>query len=144
MGWDGIAQSDDLNVGTKKIFYLIHDLKGGIYYSEDSTSFYTFQKAAEYIKSHPDWVFEVGVHSDFRGSTNLNLNLSKHQASNSCFVFHKQFGIESERLIPKGYGENKPLIPEDEINKMQTEEEKEDAHRKNKRYEIIALKKYVP
>jgi outer membrane protein OmpA-like peptidoglycan-associated protein len=54
-------------------------------------------------------------------------------------------GIAGDRMVAKGYGENRPLISDKEIAALATEEEKEAAHQKNRRSEFKVLREdYVP
>jgi len=48
-------------------------------------------------------------------------------------------GIDANRLSYKGYGSSQTIISDIEIEKMQSDEEKEKAHQKNRRtvYKII-------
>ena len=53
--------------------------------------------------------------------------------------------IAGDRMVAKGYGENRPLISDKEIAAMASEEEKEAAHQKNRRSEFKVLREdYVP
>ena len=48
-------------------------------------------------------------------------------------------GIESDRLIARGYGESNLLISDEEINKLPTEEAREAAHQRNRRTEFKVI-----
>ena len=54
-------------------------------------------------------------------------------------------GIAGDRMVARGYGENRPLMTDKDIAAMATEEEKEAAHQKNRRSEFKVLREdYVP
>lgn len=93
---------------------------------------------------NPNIVIELAAHTDSRGSDKYNLNLSQKRAE-SCVNYLISKGIDPERLKPKGYGETKLLISDEEIAKLPTEEEKEAAHQKNRRTVFKVLRDdYVP
>lgn len=68
------------------------------------------RRTAERLGSHPEWlVVEIGSHSDSRGASQHNLDLTRHRAG---LIREKliALGIEGDRLIATGYGE---LCPRD-------------------------------
>ena len=76
---------------------------------------------------------EINSHTDTRGSDVYNLKLSQARAQ-SCVNYLISKGIKSERLLPTGYGETKPLVSDEEIAKMVPKSEEFDAaHQKNRR-----------
>ncbi|MCD6068479.1 MAG: OmpA/MotB domain protein [Bacteroidetes bacterium] len=75
---------------------------------------------------------EINAHTDTRGNDKYNMKLSDGRAK-SCVDYLVSKGIPKSRLIPVGYGETKPLISDEEIAKMATDEEKELAHQHNRR-----------
>ena len=80
----------------------------------------------------------MGGHTDSRGNSTDNLILSSERAK-SVFDFLISNGINVNRLSYKGYGSTQTIISDIEIEKMQSDEEKEKAHQKNRRtvYKII-------
>ena len=90
--------------------------------------------------NNPTWIIELQAHTDCRGSETYNLKLSQGRA-NSCVAYLKDKGISTERLVPVGYGENVPLIGLEceTIDKMNTKEEKEKAHQRNRRTQFKIL-----
>jgi peptidoglycan-associated lipoprotein len=96
------------------------------------------------LKENPKLKIELQAHTDARASDEYNQKLSQGRAE-TCVEYLEQKGIDSARMVPKGYGESKPRIPMEEIEKMQTEEEKEAAHQKNRRtvFKVIG-RNYVP
>ena len=73
-----------------------------------------------------------------------NKDLSQRRAQ-SCVDYLIEKGIETDRMESKGYGEELLLVTDEEIEKLETEEEREDAHQKNRRTEFRILRdNYVP
>jgi outer membrane protein OmpA-like peptidoglycan-associated protein/tetratricopeptide (TPR) repeat protein len=71
------------------------------------------------LVENPSFVIELSAHTDAIGSDAANLKLSQARAE-SCVAYLISKGIVKERLIPKGYGESKPKVPN------QTEDGKDD------------------
>lgn len=92
-------------------------------------------KLYELLVQNPKLKIELSAHTDSRGSDDYNLNLSQSRAQ-SCVDYLLSKGIGKERIVAKGYGEQQPFIKEEEINKMNSENEKEKAHQLNRRTEI--------
>ena len=64
-------------------------------------------KLAEHLKKYPDLKIELSSYTDSRGKKDYNLKLSeKRSASAKKYLVSK--GIQSDRIIAKGYGESKP------------------------------------
>ncbi len=71
------------------------------------------------LVENPSFVIELSAHTDAIGSDAANLKLSQARAE-ACVAYLISKGIVKDRLIPKGYGETKPKVPN------QTEEGKDD------------------
>lgn len=84
------------------------------------------------LLANPTIVIELSAHTDSRADNKYNQKLSQARAQ-SCVDYLISKGIPAARLVPKGYGETKLKIKDAEINKLKTTEEKEAAHRKNRR-----------
>jgi len=86
------------------------------------------------------WVIELQAHTDCRGSLDYNDKLSNGRA-NSCVEYLVSKGIDKRRLVPKGYGERVPreTLECETIEAMNTEEEKEAAHQRNRRTQFVIL-----
>lgn len=107
--------------------------------SKDSLD-YLYQTLIE----NPNLVIELMAHTDTRGSASYNLTLSQKRAQ-SCVDYLIEKGIAPERLQAKGYGLSSPIISDSEIKAMETEDEKEAAHQKNRRTTFRVLRDdYVP
>jgi len=91
--------------GSNSIYYLLH-----IYYDfdqsyirddaeEDLNKLYTL------MQNNPDYVVEIGSHTDSRGSDNYNDRLSSRRAK-SVVKWLGAKGIAKNRLVAKGFGED--------------------------------------
>ncbi len=70
----------------------------------------TLVKIATILKEHSNVTIEIGGHTDNVGSANYNLKLSQKRVDNVKSVLIKQ-GIEQNRITSIGYGETRPLVP---------------------------------
>lgn len=70
------------------------------------------EKVVRFLTENPALRIEIGGHTDNIGTAAYNLQLSQKraQAVTAYLVAH---GIESARLTQKGYGAEKPLVPND-------------------------------
>ncbi len=77
------------------------------------------EKVVSFLRANPTVQIEIGGHTDNLGSESYNQILSKNRAL-SVAAFLTQAGIESARVVPKGYGSQKPRQPNDtEENRQQ-------------------------
>lgn len=60
------------------------------------------------LKEAPEFIIEIGSHTDSIGETKYNLELSQDRADNVVKYLESK-GINGKRLIPKGYGAQKPI-----------------------------------
>lgn len=95
---------------------------------------------ADFLKTHPNIKLELGVHTDSRGSSTANVKLSEHRGGSVKFELVQRFGIESERVTIKGYGESDLIISDNEIEQVNTRGEKEKLHQINRRIELKIIK----
>jgi len=65
------------------------------------------------LQDSPNMKIEIGSHTDDMGSKEYNYNLSQRRAQ-SVVNWLIAKGISSSRLIPKGYGEDEPLVSNDD------------------------------
>ena len=62
------------------------------------------------LKEAPEFIIEIGSHTDSIGDAEYNLKLSQERADNVVkYLISK--GIPTDRLIAKGYGALKPIAP---------------------------------
>jgi peptidoglycan-associated lipoprotein len=96
------------------------------------------------LVDNPTIVIELSAHTDSRGGEDYNKDLSQKRAQ-SCVDYLIEKGIHSERLTPLGYGESLPIFSDGDIAKLQTKEEQEAAHQKNRRTVFKVLRdNFVP
>jgi outer membrane protein OmpA-like peptidoglycan-associated protein len=67
------------------------------------------------------------------------MKLSNDRAK-SVYNYVVQKGVDASRMTYKGYGETKPVISDEEISKLGSEKEKEEAHQSNRRTEYRIIK----
>lgn len=109
----------------------------GIEYDFDKATLRPFSKLildtlSDMLKLNDNLVVELSSHTDSRGNDDYNFRLSDERAK-SCVQYLITKGIAKDRLQPKGYGETKLIVTDEEINTMSSEEEKEAGHQKNRR-----------
>lgn len=86
------------------------------------------QHVVTLLEDNPDLMLEVQGHTDDQGSDDYNLKLSQRRAE-TVVAYLGLFGIDTSRLVPKGYGESKPVIPNTT----------EEGRAKNRRVELVRL-----
>jgi outer membrane protein OmpA-like peptidoglycan-associated protein len=84
------------------------------------------QHVVTLLKDNPDLMLEVQGHTDDQGSEGYNLTLSKRRAE-TVVTYLGLFDIDSSRLVPIGYGESKPVMPNTT----------EEGRSKNRRVELV-------
>lgn len=117
-------------------------------------SYPSLDDLAALLIDNPYTVIELSSHTDRIGSQSFNLQLSKRRAESVCdYLISK--GIESERLVPVGYGKEKPKAVDvniakstgwevgqelnEEFIEQLTEEQKKYADQINRRTEFKVL-----
>jgi outer membrane protein OmpA-like peptidoglycan-associated protein/tetratricopeptide (TPR) repeat protein len=71
------------------------------------------QKLLDMMRNNPTMKVELGGHTDAKGSNEYNISLSQRRA-NAVVDWLVKNGIDRNRLVPKGYGEEKPLVSNDD------------------------------
>jgi len=115
------------------------------------------------LNNNPNIVIELGSHTDFRSDDKYNIDLSQKRAQ-SVVNYLIEKGIESDRLVAKGYGETTPkkvdekmaerysgfleegnVLTEKFIKSLVTVEEQEVGNQANRRTEFRVIREdYVP
>jgi OOP family OmpA-OmpF porin len=62
------------------------------------------------LKEAPEFIIEIGAHTDSIGDTGYNRQLSQQRADNVVSYLISK-GISAEKLVAKGYGEESPVAP---------------------------------
>lgn len=101
-------------------------------------SFVELDKLYNFLEENESIRIEIAGHTDTRGDAQSNQVLSQNRAK-SVYDYLIEKGIPRQRLRFRGYGQNEPLISDEEIAQMETEEDKERAHQQNRRTEYTIL-----
>jgi len=83
------------------------------------------------LREAPEFIIEIGAHTDSIGDTEYNLTLSQERASN-VVQYLVQKGIPVQRLVAKGYGASRPVVSNFNADGSDNEEGRE----KNRRTEF--------
>lgn len=75
-----------------------------------SESFPELDRVIHLMKDNPNIVIEIAAHSDNVGSKWYNQNLSEKRAQ-SVVGYLLDFEVPKERIVAKGYGMSKPMVP---------------------------------
>ena len=75
-----------------------------------SSSYEELNRLVDLLKLNTQFKVELSAHTDDKGADAYNLKLSERRA-NAVVNYLKLKGIPSNRLIAKGYGKTKPLVP---------------------------------
>jgi len=94
---------------------------------------------ADFINSHKNIVFEIGVHSDSRGERLKNSELTVNRAKSIRHALIERYFVNPNQVTSKGYGMTKLLISDLTIKTARTNQEKEALHQKNRRTELKVI-----
>jgi len=88
----------------------------GVYFDTDRTevkpdSKATMDEVANLLKIDRSLKLEISGHTDNAGSRDHNLALSQGRAQAVVQGLVSQYGIDPSRLVAKGYGDTKPVVP---------------------------------
>lgn len=110
-------------------------------WSIKNESYAHLDRIADFLISHDSLVIEIGVHTDSRESDWSSRRLDVKRAE-SIQEYLNNKGVELDRLTAQGYGKTVLIISDIEIEKMQTAQEREEAHAVNRRteFKIIEVK----
>ena len=113
-------------------------IEEGVVNSADSLNY-----LVDLLTRNENLVIQLEAHTDSRGSSESNLELSQRRAE-TCVNFLEDKGVASDRLVAVGHGEEVLKITDAEINALPAEE-REAAHGQNRRtvFKIVRFD-YVP
>lgn len=77
-------------------------------YALKSKSTAELNKIVQFMKANPTLTIEISGHTDNTGSRDYNLQLSQRRAD-AVYQYLVAKGIDKRRLLPKGYGPDKPV-----------------------------------
>ena len=86
------------------------------------------QDVVTLMKDQSGLRIEVQGHTDDQGENDYNLDLSQRRAE-TVVAYLGLFGVDRGRLVPKGYGESKPV----------TANTSEEGRAKNRRVELVKM-----
>lgn len=118
---------EDYKAGEIVLFNIEYEI--GDYHITDINSLQMIYEISQWMKDHPENNILVKGHTDSQGGKDFNLKLSKKRA-NEVKNLLVQSGIEANRIETEGYGDTKPLFPNDSPENM----------RKNRRTEIEIIR----
>ena len=134
------ADDDQLSPFTRDLYLPVIEVGvtviiKNIYFDFDKTtlkkeSFTELNKVVDLLKQNPSVEIELAGHTDSKGSDDYNINLSQGRSQSVVDYIISQ-GIDSYRLIAKGYGEGRPIDTNDN----------EAGRANNRRVEFTILKK---
>lgn len=78
-------------------------------------SFAELDNVVEILRRQPTWSAELAGHTDYLGSEEYNLELSRNRA-NSVRAYLVSKGIAPERLTAQGFGKSRPLVDQRDDN----------------------------
>jgi outer membrane protein OmpA-like peptidoglycan-associated protein len=97
-------------------------------------SYHALDVVGEVLAKWPQLKIEVGGHCDSRGTDAYNLGLSRRRvASVRSYLLAKFPKLEAAQMTSKGYGESRPLVPNDSPANMA----------QNRRVEFVVINKEV-
>lgn len=73
---------------------------------------YELSNLVKVMNDHPSMSIEIAGHTDDVGDAASNMSLSQSRAGVVADYLREQ-GIASERYIARGYGQNRPIVPND-------------------------------
>jgi outer membrane protein OmpA-like peptidoglycan-associated protein len=112
---------------------------GNIKLAYDSTNYKILDTIVRFLKNNPQLKVEIDNYVD-KVDPRCCSRISQERAESVMDTLVK-LGISPERVTAKGWGASKPLISKQEIEKMQTKEEKDAANAVNRRTEIVIIEK---
>lgn len=100
-----------------------------------SESLEELDRIAEFLKENDSVIVEVRTHTDSRGSKQSSRRLD-YKRSESVVAYLINKGVSSNQLIAKGYGDTEPIVTDEQIAQMETNQQKEEAHALNRRVDF--------
>lgn len=98
----------------------------------------SLQPYADLLKMHPEIIIELSYYDGEKGSAKKSLMRSQSRAEEYKRYLVK-LGLEPTQIIAIGYGKMSPRIPNSEIKRAKTKDEKNDLMKKNSRFEVKVL-----
>lgn len=81
-------------------------------YELNAASYEELNKLVDYLSENNAFKVEISAHTDDSGGASYNLKLSNLRA-NSVLEYLQDNSITKERLVSRGFGEDRPIVPND-------------------------------
>lgn len=101
-------------------------------------SFPMLDSLSDFLRQFPNVIIEINTHTDSRYSEYYSRRLDQSR-SESVKEYLVDQGVPENQLIAQGRGKSNPLVTDAEIEQMKTDQEKEEAHARNRRVEFKIL-----
>lgn len=97
-------------------------------------------RIAKFLIENDSVIVEVRTHTDGRGSQYSSRRLD-YKRSESVVAYLMSKGVPQKKLIAKGYGDTEPVVTDEEIARMSTNQQREEAYAQNRRvdFKIIGI-----
>lgn len=92
---------------------------------------------AETLSEHPEIVIEISGHADISERNQEEISLFRSEMTKNILIC---YGINSNRVICKGYGSKRMLYSLNEIKRQKTEQEKQSHKQQNRRIVISVIR----
>ena len=79
-------------------------------YALTKSSYSELDKLVKLMQDNPSMQIELSAHTDDVGSDRYNMRLSQRRGE-SAMKYLLRNGIAADRIVAKGYGKTKPLVP---------------------------------
>jgi outer membrane protein OmpA-like peptidoglycan-associated protein len=96
------------------------------------------ERLQKLLVENPTMKIEISGHTDTRGTTQHNEELSRNRA-HAVVNYLVEHGISASRLEFAGYGETQTIIPDSDIYKLKSKNAREELHQQNRRTEFKIL-----
>lgn len=115
------------------------DIAGGPYYRGWNITGPDKARLVRFLEKNPRLSVVINVYSDTRGSAERNLETTQIMSESFIEWLTVDEGFDSARFSGKGWGEHKPIVAEEELDKITIKErEKRDSiHEINKRVILV-------
>ncbi len=98
------------NTGTVELYKILFDVDKATIKAESAP---ILNQVALVLRGNPALRLEIAGHTDSTGNEAHNLTLSQARAESVVQALVKTYGIVGTRLQPKGYGDTRPVAPND-------------------------------
>lgn len=90
----------------------------------DSNTTKTFETIVQFHRNNPTFILELGVHQDNLGTEAFNLKQSDARARRIIELLQKEYDVDISKFVVIGYGESKPILDIEKIEKTRFENDK--------------------